>query len=163
MGLTAERLRELLHYDAETGVFTRAVHWNNPKLVGTVAGSTRRTGYIDIKVCCRKFAAHRLAFLYMVGHWPPHDVDHINGVRGDNRWCNLRLATRAENSRNRRVSPLKKSALPKGITVNNGRFRARIFRDGSMIQLGYFPSIEAAEAAYKVAEALVFGPYARAA
>lgn len=98
--LTQERLKAVLHYDPETGVFTwitRAGH----VLAGTRAGGLHPAGYIFIKIDCTHRPAHRLAFLYMEGKFPPDQVDHINRIRNDNRWCNLRHATQKENSENK--------------------------------------------------------------
>jgi phage anti-repressor protein len=100
--LSAERLRELLHYEPETGVFT----WRVPRTMhtypGDVAGWPDPKGYCLISVESQAYRAHRLAWLYMCGSWPPDQIDHRNHVKSDNRWDNLRLATNAENAQNRR-------------------------------------------------------------
>lgn len=89
--LTAERLRELLHYDPLTGVFSR-----NGKRVG----SNRGHRYVRVYVDGRMYFAHRLAWLYMNGFWPSHGVDHEDGDGFNNRWKNLRPATQAQNLQN---------------------------------------------------------------
>lgn len=102
--LTQAQLKELLHYDPDTGIFT----WKQPRsgvVVGAVAGRKDTAGYWAIQIYRRIFRAHRLAWLYVYGSWPSRDIDHINRARDDNRLCNLREATRSENSYNR----LKKS------------------------------------------------------
>ena len=90
--LTAARLRELLQYDPETGVFTRLVKTSNGIKVGDVAGTADARGYILIRVDGWLHLAHRLAWLHMTCEWPKGMIDHINGVRDDNRWSNLRRA-----------------------------------------------------------------------
>jgi len=95
-----EKLKELLHYNPDNGLFT----WLKPTAYrlkkGDEAGCNS-SGYRVIKVDVTIYRAHRLAFLYMEGELPPIHVDHINRVRDDNRWCNLRHSTNDENMRNR--------------------------------------------------------------
>lgn len=98
--LTQARLKELLHYDPETGHFTWLVCRRNSIKSGAVAGATNGSGYRQISVDSIVYPAHRLAFLYMTGEMPPNDVDHINRVKDDNRWDNLRPATRSQNAAN---------------------------------------------------------------
>jgi|SRR5262249_13953776 len=88
--VTAERLREVLSYDPETGTFTWRVSGGGRRTSG-VAGHHDRAwkGYVCIAVDGRKYRAQRLAFLYMTGDWPPAQIDHINGDTSDNRWANL--------------------------------------------------------------------------
>jgi len=90
--ITQERLLSLLSYDPETGHFTHPT--------GEVAGIVSSHGYVRIVIDRETYYAHRLAFLYMTGSFPEKYVDHINRVRSDNRWCNLRPVTAAENNRN---------------------------------------------------------------
>jgi len=100
--ITQERLKELLHYDPDTGIFTRNIRTASCVSVGDIAGNTRKIdGYHVIRICGQRYPAHRLAFLYMEGSFPPYHVDHINHIRNDNRWCNLRRVKCTENLRNR--------------------------------------------------------------
>ena len=98
--ITQEQLKECLHYEPETGVFTWRNHMCNRALKGAVAGGLSGYGYPCIRVQGRRYPAHRLAFLYMTGRFPPEQVDHINHVRDDNRWRNLRAVSHAENGKN---------------------------------------------------------------
>jgi hypothetical protein len=101
--LTQARLKQLMHYDPETGVFTRRLDLGGRGArVGTVSGFLNRDGYLDTSVGSRTYRTHRLAYLYMTGAWPAADIDHINLNRADNRWCNLREATRSRNNANTR-------------------------------------------------------------
>jgi len=101
MQITQERLKEILHYDPETGVFTWLEQISKKSKPGTVAGYYSSYGYRGITILNQQHRAHRLAFLYMEGDLPPSHVDHINRVRDDNRWCNLRHATPSINASNR--------------------------------------------------------------
>ncbi len=158
--LDAATLRELLAYDPETGVFTWRVRASNmPK--GSVAGGLNGHGYILIWVRGRKYGAHRLGWLYTFGEWPPHEIDHINGARDDNRLANLRLATRAQNEANTRRSSRNTSGV-KGVSWHKrtSTWRAHIVVNGKQKHLGHFTSINAAAAAYQTAAATHFGEFA---
>ena len=91
--ITQEELKELLDYNPETGLFTWNVY-NNIKNK-TTAG-TFNDGYIQIKIKQKIYQAHRLAWLYVYGEWPKGQIDHINGIRDDNRIENLRDVTNRE-------------------------------------------------------------------
>lgn len=104
--ITADRLRELLHYDPKTGIFTWRVY-RGTRWPGAVAGCTSAIDgkYTLIGADNGRYLAHRLAWLYMTGEWPEHEIDHRNNDGHDNRWRNLRHATRTQNGRNiRRAS-----------------------------------------------------------
>lgn len=154
--LTVERLREVLEYIPESGVFIRRVANSNRVKVGQVAGSLSVWGYLEIRIDGRLYKAHRLAWLYMMGRWPRAQIDHINLVKTDNRWDNLREATQAQNSSNREVHPKTKSGL-KGVYLNGLRWEAKI----SGKYLGLFTTPEAAHAAYVEAAKLKFGSFMR--
>ncbi|PPS61017.1 HNH endonuclease signature motif containing protein [Pseudomonas sp. BRM28] len=94
--LTRERLREQLTYDRETGEFRWAVRKQKVKL-GSVAGKVKKSGYVEIRIDLVSYQAHRLAWLYVTGQWPQGDIDHINRSPGDNRFVNLREASRSQN------------------------------------------------------------------
>lgn len=107
MSLTQDQLQQQLHYNPDTGVFTRLVRASN-MLPGTVAGTVHaRDGYVVIRVLGAKYAAHRLAWLYMTGKWPSQEIDHINRDRADNRISNLRDVTHMVNMSNlsQRIDP----------------------------------------------------------
>lgn len=99
--LTQARVRELLHYDEDTGY----MHWTVTKqgtYVGKIAGTiNKRNGYVQITVDGERHQMHRVIFLYMEGVFPHSCVDHKNHIRNDNRWHNLRHATYSQNNCNR--------------------------------------------------------------
>lgn len=97
--LTAGQLRSLLSYDASTGVFTRLTKWGSQN-IGDIPGSKSPQGYWQIGINSKSYPAHRLAWLYVYGEWPPGDVDHVNRDRSDNRLENLRVVTRSVNLHN---------------------------------------------------------------
>ena len=153
--ITQARLKELLHYDPDTGVFTRRVATNNRVKVGSVAGNTSTKGYVQVRVDRTRHYAHRLAFLYMTGELPPDVVDHINGVKDDNHWCNLRLATQSENMQNLR-GPMSNSTsgmLGVGWDKRRKKWQARIRVNNAVRHLGYFDTAQEAHAAYLKAKA----------
>lgn len=163
--LTLERLREVLDYSPEDGLFIWKLKVADKVTVGDEAGSiSKQRGYIFIGVDGKHYRAHRLAFFYMTGQWPKEQVDHINGVRTDNRWGNLREATASQNQANRSHTRLNKSGF-KGVaehTENKGRWVAYICHHRKTINLGSFESPKEAHLAYKEAAMKLHGPYHRA-
>jgi len=150
--LSQERLKKLLHYCPDTGVFTCLVYRNGIK-ANREAGGISDRGYRRIKIDGKKHYAQRLAFLYMTGELPRNQVDHINGVRNDNRWCNIRLATAIENAQNRK----KRSDNTSGVVgvawyKPLEKWVASICVDGLPVRLGYFHHIFDAACARKSAE-----------
>ena len=100
--LTAERARELLHYDPETGVFTWRVRVSSRKLAGSVAGGFFATvRYRRITVDRKTYREHRLAWLYSYGRFPEQDLDHIDCDPSNNRLANLREADKSQNQWNK--------------------------------------------------------------
>ena len=152
--LTAERLRELFAYDSSTGLFTRKVSTTNRVKVGDVAGSPNQKGYINIMVDGRLYPAHRLAWLYEHGIWPQGQIDHINGVKADNRIANLREATNGQNMQNMRSARADNGSGMLGVRWHerDKRWHARIMLDGKAKHLGSFGSPEEAQTAYLAAK-----------
>lgn len=158
--LTYERACELLIYDPETG----ALYWRVARpgaLKGVLVGTRTSEGYTQVEVDYRLYKAHRVIWLLMTGKWPAHHIDHINGMRADNRWKNLREATPLENSRNRR--PHKDSGSGRvGVYFDNTRRKwgAYIGVDRKCLNLGFFDKKEDAVEARVLAEAMHFGAFA---
>lgn len=158
--LTAAELRELLHYEPSTGTFTWLVDKASTVKAGRVAGGLDGEGYIKIKINYKFYLAHRLAWLYMTGAWPERHIDHINGERPDNRWCNLRPADKIQNGANRRTGKNNTSGI-KGVRWCSitDKWQARLRRK----HLGSYATKEEAAAAYAAAAKELFGEYARSA
>ena len=158
--LPIAELRRRLSYDPDTGEFRwRRASGNNSR-AGDVAGTVGNAGYRIIALHRTRYVAHRLAWAMVYDEWPPDQLDHINGDRGDNRISNLRRATNAENMRNTRRFSNNTSGF-KGVSARRGRWRATITKDYRQIYLGDFDSAEKAHAAYAQAATDLFGDYAR--
>lgn len=151
--LTVTRLREVLNYDPQTGVFTRRSSCGGEP-AGSVAGSPNQYGHIRVHVDGRRYQAHRLAWLYMSGEWPSTrlEVDHINGNRGDNRWANLRLADKSMNMQNQRHARRDSQSGLLGVETKRWdtgvAYVARIAHRGKRHHLGTHSTPELAHAAY---------------
>lgn len=152
--LTQSRLKTLLNYDQDTGIFTWRVRTCRNVMAGDVAGTTSIQGYRQIRINRRTFAAHRLAWLYVHGIWPADQIDHINGVRDDNRLVNLREATSAQNHQNRKKSANNTSGFT-GVSWNcwTRKWQAAICAGGQRSHLGHFDTPESAHTAYLAAKA----------
>ena len=154
--ISVERLREVLNYDPETGIFTRRIapSKSNMRFCGVVAGTTEPSGYTIIRVDRCAFKAHRFAVAYVEGEFPPAQVDHINGDRSDNRYANLRKATHAENHQNRTLDVRNKSGFV-GVFFNKKlqKWLAHIRLNRVGTHLGCFDTPEEAHAAYLAAKA----------
>ena len=150
--LTAERLRELLHYDPETGLFT----WLEERhgvIKGAIAGTVFGHRYTKISIFGKRYYAHRLVWLYFYGRLPYSCVDHINGNGHDNKIANLREATHAENGQNMKVRVNNTTGLT-GASFHNqtGKWRSQITVNRKNIYLGLFASAELAHAEYLAAK-----------
>ena len=154
--LTAELLKSLLSYDAETGLFRWLVSPAKNVRAGDIAGSDIGQGYVTIAICGKNYRGHRLAWLYVHGVWPSNILDHINGVRSDNRISNLREASLVLNAWNSRRSPERNSLGVVGVSRSRNKFRALINANKVRYDLGTFASINEAEAAHEAAKARLF-------
>jgi hypothetical protein len=161
MILSPERLRKLLDYDPETGIFRWKISAGSVS-AGQVAGSGNGKGYLQIVIDYRKYRVHRLAWMHVYGVLPAEHIDHIDGNRANNRIANLREATNAENLHNRGKNANNKSGF-KGVSWENRarRWRAVIVARGRQIYLGHYDNPEAAHAAYCEAAKKYHGEFAR--
>ena len=157
--MTQDYLKLLLSYDEKTGVFTWRVRpiatfadrrgsltWNK-RYAGNVAGSPDNKGYLRINFGGMKYKSHRLAWLYVYGEWP-ETIDHINGVKSDNRIENLRDVSFKENMRNRPMTS-KNQTGANGVELRKGRkkYISSISINRKWIYLGSFDSLADAEIA----------------
>lgn len=150
--LTASILRQLFRYSPETGEFFWIVPRKGRKL-GARAGGIDLGGHRVIGIDGKLYRAARLAFLYMTGEWPKNHVDHINGIRDDDSWANLRDVTNKENARNARTGSNNSSGHI-GVSRHpmSTKWRAHIKVDGRQIHLGMWDSFADAVNARKAAE-----------
>lgn len=149
MSLSQEQLWGVLDYNPETGLFKWKVRTSIRVVVGAVAGSVSDDGYIVIRIGRKIYRAHRLAFLWMTGKFPTGHVDHINTIRTDNRWCNLRQCSRSQNQCNRTKQSNNTSGF-KGVSFEKrtGLWKAGLGINRKFINLGRFKTPELAHAAY---------------
>ena len=152
-GLTAGRLRELLHYDPSTGAFTRRVSTAPNARAGDRAGYPDGAGYAQMHLDNRQYRSHRLAWLYVYGEWPKDQLDHIDRDRSNNRIANLREVDNLQNGQNRSVSIRNKSGYS-GVSwyKRDSKWKVTLRASGLDIFIGYFADIEEAIAARKDAE-----------
>lgn len=158
--LTASRVRELLDYDPATGVFRWKIARRGFAAAGDVAGGPNTRGlYWAIRVDGRRYRAHRLAWLYVYGSWPPGHLDHKDMVKWNNKVDNLRPATRSQNGGNRSRYANNRSGY-KCVREHHGKWAARIQINGAGVHLGVFETPEMAHAAYVAKAKEVFGEFA---
>lgn len=141
MKLTQDRLKELIDYDYETGVFIWRVSRQRIKK-GSIAGSLNKsTGYWIICIDNKRYKAHRLVFLYIDGYLPENGIDHIDRNKINNRYNNLREASKTCNSRNCNISKINKSGIT-GVSwyKRSNKWRSEI-NIPKKIRLGYFDNI----------------------
>lgn len=146
---TSKYLQRILGYDPETGVFIWREQTAQSTKIGSVAGNLNKLGYIRIRFLKRGWMAHRLAWRIVHGVWPANQLDHINGVKSDNRLVNLREATDSENQRNTPLDVTNTSGF-KGIVWHkrNKKWMASCRVNRKKVHLGYFLTPEAASTAY---------------
>lgn len=157
--ITCDQLKSLLHYEPETGLFTRLTEhgrWH----VGDLCGWANGNGYVRLEIAGGRYHAHRLAWLYVHGEWPENNIDHIDGDRSNNRIANLRVANPSQNIANSRK---RKASEFKGVSRRHKRWVAQITLNYKSLYLGTFNTPEEAHAAYLAAATRLFGEFARAA
>lgn len=147
-----EEVKKWLKYYPETGEFEWLIRPTNSFKKGRWFGAKRSQGaYMGIKwPGKRSIKCHRLAFVIMKGYWPKA-VDHINGDKEDNRWCNLREADAVLNGRNLPLQHNNTSGYP-GVFKVNKRWRVLLRMEGKRVHIGYFKTLEEAAIARKEAD-----------
>lgn len=148
--LTQTELKRHLHYDKDTGIFTRIISNASNVKVGDVAGIKMTEGYLQITVNNRKYLSHRLAWLYIHGEFPPSQIDHKNGIKDDNSIFNLREANNQQNNFNVGAQKNNTSGF-KGVSFYKitGKWKATAKLSGKRYHLGYFSTPELASEAYQ--------------
>lgn len=157
--ISTDLLRALLHYDPATG----AVMWAPASGRQGYAGTKTKFGYMRLEWRFGRTAMHRVIWKYMTGMWPCDFVDHINGVRDDNRWCNLREADTRLNAVNCRLPKTNTSGY-RGVCrarCKSKPWRAQVWVDGKRKAVGNFATPEEAHAAYVAVAQELYGNFAR--
>lgn len=152
--ITPQMLRDSFNYDPVTGILIR-------KKNGRASNSKTGAGHMVTWAFGRALYVHRIAFAITNGRWPENEIDHINGIKTDNRISNLREAMHSENMRN--VSAHKRSKtgiLGVNFHKASSKFMARIKINGATIYLGLFKTIEDARNARENAELKYHGRFA---
>lgn len=158
MALSQKKLKEILNYNPETGILTWTKNRRKCKK-GNVVGNISSEGYIETKILGKRCSGHRLAFLYMRGRWPKQ-IDHINHVRSDNRWSNLRECTQSQNMANQQLSKVNTSGY-KGVYKNkNLKWYAQVCYLGKSIHVGMHDCRHEAAEAYNRKALELFGEFA---
>jgi hypothetical protein len=158
--IAVERLREIMSYCPESGELRWLIRPAYCMKAGDVAGSlNKKNGYVQVKVDGRSYQAHRLIWLYAYGVWPTFHIDHINGCKSDNRLANLRDVTQSQNMLNQHGPHKDNRCGVLGVykRSDTGLYRAGIQKDGRLINLGCFESLEEAATARSRAMAQLFG------
>lgn len=144
-----EKLSSAYTYRPDTGDFVWAINPGKLRhLLGRIAGSCRGDGYRRMTVGGQEYMVHRLVWLVEHGVWPQNDIDHVNGVRSDNRVANLRDVPRFVNIQNRKRSDSDSKTGVLGVSPNGSGFVARIKAGGRQLNLGTHRTVEDAHAAY---------------
>lgn len=144
-----EKLKGLLIYDENTGFFSWAAN-------GKRAGTTDGKGYVRITIDRKFYGAHRLAWMFVHGEDPEKfEIDHVNGLRADNRILNLRKVTRQQNNMNMRS----RGQWPKGVYKHRSKFVAQIKFKGEGKYLGSFGTPEEAHEVYVKEAEKLFGEF----
>lgn len=158
--ITREEVNYILTYHPDTGLFIAKLDRARIKS-GDVCGAIIETGYVRIGINWNYYYGHRLAWFLMTGEWPKC-IDHRNGIRSDNRWENLRLATNVENHRNKSILSNNTSGY-KGVrrTATPGKWTAAIKVGPKQTYLGTFDCPKKAHEAYMRETKKFFGEFAR--
>ena len=160
--INKEILREYFDYNPESG----AVTWiKNPKRGQKVLGKdfgSHCQGYLMGMFKRKTYKVHRLIWMWMTGSWPDKDVDHINGIRDDNRWCNLRLADDTQNQQNAKMPKTNTSGV-KGVSWHkrDKKWVVNLKVKGKNYCFGAFKDFELAELVATEARDKYHGNFAR--
>jgi HNH endonuclease len=160
--LTLERLKQVLHYDPETGRWTWLERISVRIQAGKEANYINPDGYHEIGIDGENYLGHRLAWFYMTGEWPIKQIDHRDLCKSNNRWNNLREAEHGQNVTNTNARKNSKTGI-KGVFFipKIKKYHSRIMHNHKLYLLGYFETKEEAAIFYKIAAARLHGEFAR--
>jgi hypothetical protein len=165
--MSLDCIRDYLIYDPATGLFAwlKTPNAARPEHTGARAGCVAPIGYVQIRFRRKLYYGHRLAWFFVHGKMPPHEIDHINGDRSDNRIANLRPATHRENCKNmsRMTGQRLNTSGLKGVfwDKRRKRWRASITADSRTHFVGRFDTREEAARAYDAAAIQRHGQFAK--
>jgi hypothetical protein len=143
----ADEVRRIFVYEQETGLFFRRITIGQRAKAGSLAGYMN-DGRKVIPFRCKKVNASRLAWLYVTGSWPRHEIDHINGIKDDDRFKNLRDVDRSTNLENLRRARADNKSGVIGVRERSGRFEPRLMVKGKPLYLGRYDTLEEARNVY---------------
>ena len=151
--MTQNELKQLLHYEPSTGIFTWLESRGRIK-AGTIAGSKQKYGHLAVKIDGKNYHLHRLAWLYVYGKLPDDMIDHINGISNDNRIDNLRDVTNTINQHNQKTAHANSKSGLIGACWNeqNKAWKSQITHQGKVIYLGLYKTAQLAHEAYLTAK-----------
>jgi hypothetical protein len=157
-----QEIRNLFRYEPETG----NIYWiafGKGRIKKKAAGTVTKSGYVGILINGDRYYAHRLAWALHHGAWPEDQIDHINGIKTDNRISNLRMATNSQNGKNYGFNKSNTSGV-KGVSwcKQTQKWRACIKINGKAINKGRFDNKNDAITARQNAEIEYFGEWRRA-
>jgi hypothetical protein len=138
----------MFHYDETTGSITWRVSPTSRVAIGDRVGTASGKGYFRTRIDGVNYAVHRVIWLHVYGRWPNGEIDHINGIHGDNRLVNLREVASLLNQQNKRHARADSKTGVLGVYRVGRRFRATIQSNRKTVSLGTFPTVEDAHLAY---------------
>jgi AP2 domain. len=158
MKITQARLKELLHYNPLTGIFTLLIA-SKRRRVGHTFGPKHPGSYVTIFLDGKIYKAHHLAWLYTHGRFPKVMLDHENRDKGDNAIKNLREATAQQNACNKRYRRKDNTTGFRGVSPSGKRWVAACTANGKAYHLGSYATPEEASAAYEKRSAELHGEF----
>lgn len=158
--ITIEYIKSILDYNPTTGIFTWKITTGPRSIAGSIAGSVHnKDGKRRIIINKKPAYASNLAWVIMYGVWPNYEVDHVNRIKNDDRWVNLRPSNRSQNKANNNVYSNNTSGFP-GVSRCGSKWKAQISVFGKMMHLGVYSSPEEAYQMYKKEKVRIHGEFA---